>query len=81
MLILFFPSSPPSFAILSNAGITRVNNWITIEAVMYGLIDIANIENLVKAPPDIISINPAIPFEADCIYVDNVNTSTPGAVI
>ena len=48
---------------------------------MYGLIDIANIENLVKAPPDIISINPAIPFEADCIYVDNVNTSTPGAVI
>ena len=65
-------------ALLLSGICQSIHPW---KAVMYGLIDIANIENLVKAPPDIISINPAIPFEADCIYVDNVNTSTPGAVI
>ena len=42
-------------------GITIPNNCITIDAVIYGLIDIAKIDNLENAPPDIISINDEIP--------------------
>ena len=60
---------------------TIANNCITIEAVIYGLIDIANIENLENAPPDIKSISPAIPLELLLIYSDNVKVSTPGTVI
>ena len=52
---------------------------ITIDAVMYGLIDIANIENLEKAPPDIKSINPVNPFVVIASF--NANISTPGTVI
>ena len=47
---------------------------------MYGLIDIANIENLEKAPPEIISMNPAIPFcEVSASF--SVLVFTPGTVI
>jgi len=47
---------------------------------MYGVIDIANIESLEKAPPDIVSINPVTPFVAECICSANVKVSTPGTV-
>jgi len=47
---------------------------------MYGLIDIANTENLEKAPPEIMSINPAIPDELP-IASFNVILFTPGTVI
>ena len=47
---------------------------------MYGLIDIANTENLEKAPPEIISINPATPLFED-IASFNVILFTPGTVI
>ena len=47
---------------------------------MYGLTDIANIENLEKAPPEIMSINPAIPL-LELIASFNVIVFTPGTVI
>ena len=48
---------------------------------MYGLIDIANIENLEKAPPDIKSINPdKVVFELLAKLL-NAIVSTPGTVI
>ena len=34
LLILFLPSSPPSFIILSSEGITIANSWTTIDDVM-----------------------------------------------
>ena len=80
LLIFFLPSSPPSLVNLSNEGIIIASNCITIEAVIYGLIDIAKTENLEKAPPEIISINPAIP----CVLLIasfNAILSTPGTVI
>ena len=43
------------------------------------LFDIANIENLEKAPPDIKSINPTIPFVVIASF--NVTKFTPGTVI
>ena len=46
---------------------------------MYGLIDIANIENLEKAPPDIKSINPVNPFVVIALF--NAIAFTPGTVI
>ena len=39
------------------------------------------IENLENAPPDIISINPAIPFEVAPIASLRVNAFTPGTVM
>ena len=81
LFIAFLPSSPPSFINLSNEGITIPNNWITIEAVMYGVIVIAKIENLEKAPPEIKSIRPAIPLLALLIASFNVTVFTPGTVI
>ena len=81
LLIFVLPSSPPSLVNLSNAGITIPNNWITIDAVMYGVIDIANIESLEKAPPDIVSISPVTPLVAELISSANVKVSTPGIVI
>ena len=53
LLIFFLPSSPPSLVNFSKDGIIIPNNWITIDAVMYGVIDIANNENLENAPPDL----------------------------
>ena len=48
---------------------------------MYGVIDIANIESLEKAPPDIVSISPVTPLVAELISSANVKVSTPGIVI
>ena len=48
---------------------------------MYGVIDIANIDNLEKAPPDIIFIIPVTLFEYASIEDSNVTISTPGIVI
>ena len=79
LLIFCLPTSPPSFINFSNEGIIIANNWITIDAVIYGLIDIANIENLEKAPPDIKSINPVNPFVVIASF--NATASTPGTVI
>lgn len=47
---------------------------------MYGLIDMAKIENLEKAPPEIISISPAIP-SFDPMASFRAKLSTPGTVI
>ena len=80
LFIFFLPTSPPSFVNLSNEGIIKVSNCITIEAVIYGLIDIANTENLEKAPPEIISINPASPSLFP-IAAFSATLSTPGTVI
>ena len=80
LLIFFLPSSPPSLVNLSKAGITMLNNWITIDAVMYGLIDIAKIENLEKAPPEIKSISAAIPFVSPKASL-KAKVSTPGTVM
>ena len=70
--------SPPSLVNLSKEGITIPNNWITIEAVIYGVIDIANIENLEKAPPVNVFISCVIPF--DPIFASRVE-STVGTEI
>ena len=48
---------------------------------MYGVIDIANIESLEKAPPDIVSISPVTPLVAELISSANAKVSTPGIVI
>ena len=80
LFITLLPSSPPSLVNLSSEGIIIANNWTTIDAVMYGLIDIAKIENLEKAPPEIISINPAIPFD-EVIASFNTIVFTPGTVM
>jgi hypothetical protein len=53
---------------------------MTIEAVIYGLIDIAKRENLENAPPEIISISPAIPV-VFCIASFSATLLTPGTVI
>ena len=48
---------------------------------MYGLIDIANIENLEKAPPDIKSISPdKLPVACEVKLLKAI-VSTPGTVI
>lgn len=52
-----------------------------MDAVIYGVIDIAKMESLEKAPPDIILISPAIPLPALAMYSDNAMVSTPGTVI
>jgi len=78
--IFFLPSSPPSLVNLSKDGIIIANNCTTIDAVIYGVIDIANIENLEKAPPEIILINPATP-STELIASDNAILLTPGTVI
>ena len=46
---------------------------------MYGVTDIAKIENLEKAPPENKSINPAIPL--DCSLSLRASKSTPGTGI
>lgn len=74
------PASPSSLESLSSAGITIANNCITIEAVIYGLMLIANIENLEKAPPDIKSIRPVNPFWAPKASARAI-LSTPGTVM
>ena len=80
LLIFFLPSSPPSLVNLSKDGIIIANNCITIDAVIYGLIDIAKTENLENAPPEIISINPVIPL---LLFIASLNAMlfTPGIVI
>ena len=80
LLIFCLPTSPPSLVSLSKAGIIIAKSWITIDAVIYGVIDIANTENLENAPPDIISINPAIPLLFPIASL-NAMLSTPGTVI
>ena len=50
-----------------------------MDAVIYGLIDIAKIENLEKAPPESISINDAIPWPSKASAI--LKLSTPGTVI
>ena len=78
LLIFSLPSSPPSLINFSNEGITIPNNWITIDAVIYGVIDIANIENLENAPPEIISIKPDILAVDWDVILCNAKVSTPG---
>ena len=53
---------------------------MTIEAVIYGLIDMAKTENLENAPPEIISINPANPL-AFPIASFKAILFTPGTVM
>ena len=65
----------------SSDGITIPKSWITIEAVIYGVILIANIEKFEKAPPDTISINPTNVDELSPINLLNDTTLTPGTVI
>lgn len=48
---------------------------------MYGVIDIAKMENLEKAPPEIKSIKPAIPLVELDIASFKATVSTPGMVI
>ena len=81
LLILAFATSPPSFIIFSSDGIIKPSNCITIDAVIYGVIDIAKIDNLEKAPPDIVSIKPAKLDVDDCICSAIANESTPGTTI
>ncbi len=50
-----------------------------IEAVIYGLIDIAKIENLENAPPEIILINPANPLFLPLLHL--MLCFTPGTVL
>ena len=76
-----FPSSPPSLIALSREGITIPSNCITIDAVMYGVIVIANTDNFENAPPEIISINPDIDVAALFFIVSRAIASTPGTVI
>ena len=51
------------------------------ELQLYGVIVIEKIDNLEKAPPDIVSIKPTRLPVADFICEDNANASTPGTVI
>ena len=81
LLIFLLPSSPPSLVILSHEGIIIANNWTTIDDVIYGLIDIANIENLEKAPPDIKSIRPDKLPVAWEVKLFKAIVSIPGTVI
>ena len=78
--ILFLPSSPPSFIIFSSEGTIIPNNCTTIEDVINGVIDIANIDNLEKAPPEITLINPTTLFVPASIVVCNFIISTIGIV-
>ena len=48
---------------------------------MYGLIDIAKIDNLENAPPEIKSIIPVRLLLELCIMSFSANVSTPGTVI
>ena len=71
----------PSLVNFSNEGIIIANNCIIIDAVIYGVIDIAKIDNLEKAPPEIVLTNPASVF----VYLEscsaNCAESTPGTTI
>ena len=49
--------------------------------MIYGVTDIANIEKLENAPPEIISINPTNPLVFEPLIASNCTTSTPGTVI
>lgn len=75
------PASPSSLESLSSAGITIASNCITIDAVIYGLMLIANNDNLENAPPDIKFIKPAIPFPESPNALLSSTLFTPGTVI
>ena len=49
--VVFLCPSAPSLDHCSNVGTTTVNNCMMIAALIYGVILIANIENLLNAPP------------------------------
>jgi hypothetical protein len=64
--VIFFLPASPSFASFPIAGITTVNNWKIMEALIYGIMPRAKIVSLDKAPPENISKKPmsAPPFSA-----------------
>ena len=81
LFTLVLATSPPSFIIFSSEGIIIPSNCITIDAVMYGVIDIAKIDSLEKAPPDIVSTKLAKLAVDDFICSAIANESTPGTTI
>jgi hypothetical protein len=54
----FFRPSSPSLASFSNLGMTTVKSCMMMDALIYGVILMANMENLLKEPPEITSKNP-----------------------
>ena len=81
LFIFCLPLSPPSLTSFSKDGTIIANNCRIIEAVIYGVTDIANTDNFEKAPPDIVLIKPVnVPVEfASCSA--SIAESTPGTII
>ncbi len=57
--MIFLRPRSPSLASLDRAGITTVNNWRMMEALMYGMIPSAKIVSLDSAPPEKTSKKPS----------------------
>ena len=78
-LAIFLRPSSPSLLHASNVGITAPNNCMIIDALMYGVILIAKIENLLNAPPANKSSKPnKLPLVNKLSITD---ASTPGTGI
>ncbi len=50
--VSFFWPTAPSSRHCSNLGMTTINSWMMIDAVMYGMMPRPNTANLVRAPPE-----------------------------
>lgn len=54
---------------------------MTIDAVMYGVMDIAKIDKLENAPPEMVSIKLVNDMVDEFMVSAKANVSTPGTVI
>ena len=59
--IFFRPSSPPSLAIRSRAGMATVSSWMIMELLIYGWMDRAKTVAIEKAEPLMAFIRPRMP--------------------
>ena len=74
--VIFLRPSMPSFDHCSNFGTTTVKSCMMIDALMYGVILIAKMENLLSAPPEKRSKRPnKLPLAKSCSIAVG---STPG---
>src|SRR3990172_351377 len=56
--VIFRRPSSPSFESFSSCGMTTVNSWRMIDALLYGMLPSVKIENRLTAPPENMSISP-----------------------
>ena len=76
ILDIFLRPSSPSFDQRSKVGTTTVKSCKIMEALIYGVMLMAKIENLLNAPPENISNNPnKLPLVKSCSIIDAL---TPG---